>query len=170
MINRAKSLIRKYVRHYRAWKIKRIVAECGPGLFVGGRCRMTVTTYLGENVNMNGLEVLGGGKCTIGDNLHSGRGCLIITQNHKYRDGNAVPYDTKEYDIRDVRIGHNVWLGERVIVLPGVNIADGAIIQAGSVVVSNIPSCAIAGGAPARVFSSRDEEHYNRCVREQRYC
>ena len=57
-------------------------------------------------------------------------------------------------------IKDNVWLGNRVIILPGVTVGEGAIIQAGSVVVNTIPDFAIAGGHPARVFSYRDKAKY----------
>jgi acetyltransferase-like isoleucine patch superfamily enzyme len=39
-------------------------------------------------------------------------------------------------------------------------IEEGAIIQAGSVVVNDIPYCAIAGGSPAKVFKYRNIDHY----------
>lgn len=56
-----------------------------------------------------------------------------------------------------------------VIVLGGVTIGEGAIIQAGSVVVSDIPDCAIAGGHPAKVFKDRDQDHYHRLKQEGRF-
>jgi acetyltransferase-like isoleucine patch superfamily enzyme len=80
---------------------------------------------------------------------------------HNYDRGNAIPYDDS-YEFKPIHIGENVWLGSRVIVLGGVRIEEGAIIQAGSCVVSDIPRCAIAGGHPARVFRQRDVEHYER--------
>ena len=49
-----------------------------------------------------------------------------------------------------------------MIVLGGVTIGEGAIIQAGSVVVKDIPPLAIAGGHPAVPFKYRDKEHYYR--------
>jgi acetyltransferase-like isoleucine patch superfamily enzyme len=49
-------------------------------------------TYLGRNCHFNGMEIGGGGKVTIGDNFHSGPGCLMITQNHNI-NGNYIPYD-----------------------------------------------------------------------------
>ena len=116
-------------------------------------------TTLGKNVNFNGMEITGGGKVSIGDNFHSGRGCLMITQNHNYDHGDAIPYDDT-YLYKDIVIEDNVWLGDRVIVLGGVTIGEGAIIQAGSVIVSHIPKYAIAGGHPAKVFGKRNEEHY----------
>lgn len=53
-----------------------------------------------------------------------------------------------------------VWLGNNVIILGGVTIGEGAIIQAGSVVCKDIPDFAIAGGHPAKAFKFRDKEHY----------
>lgn len=115
---------------------------------------------------MNGMKISGRGTVTIGDNFHCGEDCLIMTSIHNY-EGEALPYDTT-YISKDVTIGDNVWLGSRVIILSGVTIGEGAIVQAGSVVVKDLPACAIAGGHPAQVFSERDKEHYNRLKSEGR--
>lgn len=93
---------------------------------------------------------------------------MLITSNHNYDFGDAIPYDNTTID-GDIIIEDNVWLGQNVIILQGVTIGEGAIIQAGSVVVSDIPACAIAGGHPARVFKKRDEEHYYRLKEEQKF-
>jgi acetyltransferase-like isoleucine patch superfamily enzyme len=69
--------------------------------------------------------------------------------------------------VKDVVIEDNVWLGNNVIVLPGVTIGEGAVIQAGSVVVKDIPALSVAGGHPAKVFNMRDIEHYNK-LKEQK--
>ena len=117
-------------------------------------------TYLGNNVNFNGMRISGRGVVRIGDNFHSGSECVIMTEFHNY-EGEAIPYD-KTTIIKNVVIEDNVWFGIRIIVLPGVNIGEGAIIQAGSVVVNDIPKYAIAGGHPAKVFKYRDIEHYEK--------
>ena len=70
---------------------------------------------------------------------------------------------------KDVVIEENVWLGNRVIILPGVTVGEGAIIQAGSVVVKDIPKYAIAGGHPAKVFKYRDIDHYEKLKREGKF-
>lgn len=136
---------------------------------VGGPTSLTKTTFLGDNVNFNGLHINGAGKVIIGNNFHSGPDCLFICQNHNFDHGEAVPYDST-YILKDIIIEDNVWLGSRVIVLGGVTIGEGAIIQAGSVVVSNIPKYAIAGGHPAKVFSNRNIEHYNKLKNENSFC
>jgi chloramphenicol O-acetyltransferase type B len=61
---------------------------------------------------------------------------------------------------KPIVIEDNVWLGDRVIVLGGVTIHEGAIVQAGSVVVRDVPKGAIVGGHPAQVFKYRDMGHY----------
>ncbi|MBQ0046825.1 MAG: acyltransferase [Prevotellaceae bacterium] len=53
-----------------------------------------------------------------------------------------------------VKIGSDVFIGARTIVLPGVTIGDHVIIGAGSVVAHDIPSNSVAVGSPAKVISS----------------
>lgn len=129
-----------------------------PPLYINGFSQFNGNTWLGKNCHFNGISVRGSGKVTIGSNFHSGPECIIISEIHDYR-GNALPYDEKMLP-QDVVIGDNVWIGTRVMILGGVNIGEGVIIQAGSVVVSDIPPLSIAGGHPARIFSSRDAAHY----------
>lgn len=136
-------------------------------LHVNYRSNVSRTTILGKNINFNGMEIGGSGKVVIGDNFHSGRYCLMITDNHNY-GGNSIPYDNS-YISKDIIIKENVWLGDRVIILGGITIEEGAIIQAGSVVVKSIPKCAIAGGHPAKVFKYRNVEHYENLKRMGRF-
>lgn len=151
-------------------KIIRIQCQsCHMHLTVNGLSRVSKTTILGKNVNFNGMEILGGGHVIIGDNFHSGRNCLMITQDHNFDTGEAIPYD-QTYIYKNIIIEDNVWLGERVIVLGGVTIGEGAIIQAGSVVVNSIPKYAIAGGHPATVFKHRDIQHYNQLKAKKKFC
>ena len=52
---------------------------------------------------------------------------------------------------RDVRIGDNCFIGAHSIILPGVTIADGCIVAAGSVVARDVPAGSLVAGNPARV-------------------
>lgn len=140
----------------------------GEGLWLGGEVYISNNTYLGEHVCFNGMKIMGEGKCTIGSYFHSGIECLIITQNHNYDNGTKIPYDDT-YIYKDVEIGDFVWLGSRVMILPGTKIGEGAIIQGGSVVHGEIPPYAIAGGNPAKVFKYRDIEHFKKLKAEGKY-
>lgn len=155
-------------RAYWSAKVERTCARHGGMIHANFKTHVSKSTYLGRNVHFNGMQIYGTGTVRIGDNFHSGPECVIFTQNHNYDNGDAVPYD-KTYVVREVSIGDNVWLGTRVMILPGVSIGEGAIIQAGSVVVSDIPACAIAGGHPARVFSHRDTQHYHGLKEARRF-
>ena len=55
---------------------------------------------------------------------------------------------------RPVRIGNDVWIATRAIVLAGVTIGDGAIVGAGAVVSEDVPARTIVSGNPARVVAS----------------
>lgn len=52
-------------------------------------------------------------------------------------------------------IGNDVWIGSHAIIMPGVEIGDGAIIAAGAVVTRNVPSYAVVGGVPATIIKYR---------------
>lgn len=116
-------------------------------------------THLGDNTHFNGMVVTGKGAVFIGDNFHCGRDCLIISDSHDYKNAEVLPYDNKLIT-PDTIIEDNVWLGSRVIILPGIKIGYGAIVQAGSVVVHDIEPLSIVGGHPAKAFMSRNAEHY----------
>jgi|SRR5690606_1005090 len=147
-------------RYYKAVAMLTVGSYQEP-LKVNGPTRLTKRTILGSNTNFNGLVVAGTGGVRIGNNFHSGPDCLIISSFHDYDHGDAIPYGPTSVE-RDVVIEDNVWLGSRVTIIGGVTLGEGCIVQAGAVVVSDVPSGAIVGGSPARVFKHRDWEHYER--------
>lgn len=164
-MNWIKNWLRQRKKKRLTRKVMRAAKSVGTGLKVNGPTGVTANTILGDNVNFNGMTISGKGRVEIGNNFHSGPECRIITSFHNY-EGKKIPYDST-YIHKDVIIEDNVWLGTRVIVLGGVTIHEGAIIQAGSTVVSDIPKGAIAGGHPAKVFKYRDLEHYDE-LKEQK--
>ena len=141
------------------WELRKVLKHEGQ-LYIGGPTSLTSNTILGKNPNFNGMKILGTGKVTIGDNLHSGTGCEIITSYHNYDKGKAIPYDDT-FIVKNVTIGDNVWVGNRVTILGGVNIGQGAIIQACALVFEDVPDFAIVGGNPAKIIKYRDKIHYN---------
>jgi acetyltransferase-like isoleucine patch superfamily enzyme len=58
---------------------------------------------------------------------------------------------------RDVRLGHNCWVGYGACILRGVTVGDNAIIGTSAVVTKDVPDNAVVGGAPARVLRMRPE-------------
>lgn len=155
-------MIKKYLKRFLKKLFTYLVAKScqkvGKGLNINFYSKVNSRTILGDNVNMNGLEVSGKGNVVIGDNFHCGKNCLLITQSHNYK-GSKIPYD-ETYILKEIIIGDNVWMGHNVTIIGSCAIGEGAIIQAGAVVVKDIPPLAIVGGNPAVAFSQRDHDHY----------
>lgn len=125
-------------------------------------------TVLGDQISIGGIHIVGKGNCYIGNYVHIGTDCQILTDYHNYDGGSKIPYD-ETWVVEDVTVGDFVWLGNNVIILAGVTIGEGSIIQAGSVVVNDIPPMAIAGGHPAKVFKFRDIDHFQKLKREGKF-
>jgi serine acetyltransferase len=58
-------------------------------------------------------------------------------------------------DRADIRIGNDVWIGDRAMILPGVSIGDGAVIGGGSVVTKSVEPYEIWAGNPAKKIGER---------------
>lgn len=163
-----KEIIKRLRVHYYKSYVQNRARSVGENLKVNGKSIVNNKTYLGHNVNFNGMKIIGNGEVYVGDNFHSGAECILITEIHNYNHGEAIPYDST-YIYKPIRIEDNVWLGTRVIVLGGVTIGEGAIIQAGSVVVSNVPKYAIYGGHPAKFIKNRDIDHYEQLKSQKKF-
>ena len=149
-------------RKLRSWfytkKAKQTLGSYGSCLRVNARCLFNTHVKVGNHCNFNGMIIQGGGDVIIGNYFHSGVDCMIITENHNY-EGLKIPYDeTSVY--KKVVIDDCVWFGNKVMVVGDVNIGEGAIIAAGSVVCKDVPPLAVVGGNPAIVIKYRDREHY----------
>lgn len=160
-------IFNKVLNLYYRYKIKSVIKKCGQNLKIGSKSNVNSNTIIDDNVTINGLEVSGYGKLYIGSNCQIAKECLILTQNHNI-ESDLLPFG-KDNILKEVYIEENVWIGQRVTILPGVRIGEGAVIQAGSTVVKDIPKYAIAGGHPAKVFKYRDKDHYCKLKKEGKY-
>lgn len=112
-------------------------------------CDYGYNVEIGENFYMNvNCVILDEAKVIFGDNVFIGPNCGFYTAGH--------PLDVEQRNrgleyARPIRVGHNVWIGAQVCVLPGVTIGDNCVIGAGSVVNRDIPANSLAVGNPCRV-------------------
>lgn len=93
------------------------------------------------------------GRITLGDNALLGPEVFITASNYETAAGTPVMHQPRRES--DVVVGRDVWLGARVVVLPGVTIGDGCVVGAASVVTADLPPGTIAVGSPARVVGRR---------------
>lgn len=82
------------------------------------------------------------------------RNVYISDHMHKYTDINTSILCQGLDKIRPVRVKKGAWLGQNVVVCPGVTIGQGAVIGANSVVTRDVPDFSVAAGAPARVVKT----------------
>ncbi len=91
---------------------------------------------------------------TLGSNVHITDGVKFITH-----DGGTLLYRKYVPDLeitKPIMVGNDVYIGNNVIILPGVTIGNNVVIGAGAVVTHDIPDNSVAVGVPARVIKSAD--------------
>lgn len=91
----------------------------------------------------------------IGTNLLTGRFVLITDNAHGKSTREILriaPMQREIYSKGPIKIGDNVWIGDKVSIMPGVTIGDGAIIAANSVVTHDVPAYSLAAGIPAKII------------------
>ncbi|OCG75765.1 hypothetical protein A7J15_01585 [Microbacterium sediminis] len=106
---------------------------------------------LHDRVRMNGTAISAVGLVEIGEAVGIARGCYISDHSHGFADPDRPIRDQPVDRVAPVRIERGAWLGQNVVVLPGVTIGRGSVIGANSVVRADIPPRSVAVGAPARV-------------------
>ncbi|MBI4687083.1 MAG: acyltransferase [Nitrospirae bacterium] len=138
----------KWVRYIFA---KGIIKQCGKNVDVQNRARFSYNLVIGDNSGLGENCRVNPG-VIIGSNVMMGPDVIILTQNHTYTRETYNGFEKKPVIIED-----NVWIGYRVIILPGVHVGRNAIIGAGAVVSKDVPPYAVVGGVPARVIKMRGE-------------
>ena len=96
----------------------------------------------------------------IGNNCYITRDCIILDHTQEKQGGPLKLWGEIEYG--KVKIGNNVFIGVKSVIMPGVTIGDNVIIGAMSLVTKDIPSDVVAYGQPAKVIKSIDDVIKNR--------
>ena len=121
------------------------------------------TGYEGLKINgdptsiLFSLAVSGGGYIGIaeGSEVEIGTGTIwafnfcLQTANHDF-------LDRKKYEIKNIKIGKNCWIGNSVTILGGVELGDNVTVGANSVVTKSFPSNVVIAGCPAKIIRKID--------------
>jgi len=110
-----------------------------------------------------GAKTVLGQECTISAFQHVsiGRECILadrvmlIDFDHGVTEVDR-PIRLQGIYKRDVRVGHNVWIGYGACVLRGVTVGDNCIVGTNSVLTREVPENAVVAGVPARVIRMRE--------------
>lgn len=115
--------------------------------------RFTPSLEIGDRVTASGaLQILAFDAVVIEEDVMFAANVFIADGTHAYSTTD-VPYKFQGVGpTGPIRIGRGSWIGQNVVVLPGVTIGAMAIIGANSVVVGDVPERTIAVGSPARVI------------------
>lgn len=151
--SRSKIKVGKYVRSFGA---KLLLEKCGKNVNIEKNAIFCSRCTIGDcsGIGINACII---GAVHIGSNVMMGPDCVMLTQNHAF-DKIDVPMNAQGLQSeKPIYIGDDVWIGQRVIILPGVRIGKGAIIGAGSVVTKNVKDYDIVAGNPARVIRNRKD-------------
>ncbi|WP_313891043.1 maltose acetyltransferase domain-containing protein [Psychrobacillus sp.] len=132
--------------------LKNLFGSTGKSLYIEPtiRCDYGYNIHVGENFYANFdcvfLDVC---EIRIGDNCFIAPGVHIYTATH--------PLDPTERasgveNGKPVTIGHNVWIGGRAVINPGVTIGNNVVIASGAIVTKDVPDNVVVGGNPARII------------------
>jgi lipopolysaccharide O-acetyltransferase len=111
-----------------------------------------VALSIGDGTSIAGGCVLSAAASVqLGRKVLLARNVYIADHSHAYADIETAVLDQGIRDVSRVEVADGAWLGENVVVGPGVRIGRGAVVGANSVVLSDVPDFSVAVGAPARI-------------------
>jgi acetyltransferase-like isoleucine patch superfamily enzyme len=166
---------------WRQWYQSKILGKLGSNVFIDKNVelqRYPKNIFVGDGaVLKEGTRICAcnseakvqiGNRTTIGfhnfifasSNIEIGDDCLIapfvyiVDSNHRAMRDQKI--NLQGNDTEAIKIGNDVWVASNVTILKGVQIGNGAIIAANSVVNKNVPSYEIWGGSPAKKLGNRE--------------
>lgn len=138
-------------------------SEIGDYTYVGPKARI-IHAKIGKYCSIANETAVGMGTHPI--KFLSTSPLFIATQNGT---GHSWLTDKKFDEYRQVTLGHDVWVGAKVLIMGGVKIGTGAVIAAGAVVTKDVPPYAIVGGVPAKIIKYRFDEETIQCIMKSKW-
>ena len=147
---------------------RRVIRGFGSDVYIAAGSRFDCgPVQIGTGTRINGPIVVRGdaGGLSLGNYCAIGEQVRVITMNHALDHMNlhlalqAEITGQAPLDVRlGVTVGHNCWIGDRVLLLPGVEIGNGCIVGGGAVVTKGFPAYSVIGGNPARLIRKRFDD------------
>jgi len=131
------------------------LTKCGQNLRVKHNADVSPFIEVGDNSELGQFSLIHA-NVKIGSYVIMGPNVKIYTRNHNF-ESLDTPIALQGKSSKPTIIGDDVWIGANVVILPGVEVGNHAIIAAGSIVTKSVPDYAIIGGNPAKVIKMRNE-------------
>ena len=144
----------QFAKKMRAFWAKKIAKKFGKNVNIQRGASFTPGLSVGDNSGV-GVNCEVYGEVIIGNDVMMGPEVVIYTTQHKFDSIEIPMWKQGSTEPKPVVINDDVWIGRRVIIMPGVTVGKGAILVAGAVVTKDVPEYSIVGGIPAKVIKSR---------------
>lgn len=135
---------------------RRCVIECWDSYHAGAEFELSPMLIIGDYSAIgDDSHISCTQKMEIGNGVRMGRKIFITDNNHGSSQRemlDIIPFDRPLTSSGPVIIEDNVWIGEKVSIMPNVHIGRGAIIAANAVVTKDVPAYAVVGGCPAKII------------------
>jgi len=174
LIRRLKSMMKlklmeRSIEGFRADFLAKIDESSSVGSYSRLYCLATLSkskvgdfTYVGSRSSVGNCDVgkfcsIGPGAIVGGLGLHPSNWISTHPVFYSTHGQIGITFADRNYfdETARSRVGNDVWIGARAIVMNGVTVGDGAIIAAGAVVTKDVPPYAVVGGVPARIIKMR---------------
>lgn len=136
----------------------------GGEIVIGNNCGILdgvlIMTYggnisIGSNCSINPYTIIyGHGGTKIGNNVLIAGHCMIIPNNHVYKDRSKTIWEQGNIS-KGINIEDDVWIAHNCSILDGVTLEKGSVVAAGAVVNKNVPAYAVVAGVPAKIIKYR---------------
>lgn len=143
-------LCSKFIANRNRWKHLRKIGYSNVEKYIIGHSLILD----GDNIEIkndcflnNNIYIECHAKVTIESKVAIDPGTKILTATHDYLNAEAR---AGEVSHMPVTIGREAWLGANVTAFPGINVGEGAVIAAESVITKDIPTHWLYGGIPAK--------------------
>lgn len=133
---------------------KMIISDMGESVNIEKGASFTPELVVGNHLGI-GIDCELYGPVSIGDYVMMGPEVVFYTQNHKHEAGTL--FGRQGYSaVEPVRVGNNVWIGRRVMFMPGSRVGNNCVVAAGAVVTQSFEDNVILGGVPAKIIGKID--------------
>lgn len=140
------------------WTTIRERARVGDGVSIGQHCYIDQGVTIGNRCKIqNSVNIYYG--VTVGDEVFVGPSVTFTNDLH--------PRAVGPWEVTATTVESSVSIGAGATIVCGVRIGEGAVVGAGSVVISDVPPYTLVVGNPARIVRVLDEDLDQNPIREQ---